>query len=41
LLDPLESLQENSYHPQIIAAQFNTLKQLSIQAVQEAIHLLL
>ncbi|GEP91177.1 Signal transduction histidine kinase [Chitinophaga terrae (ex Kim and Jung 2007)] len=41
LLDLLESLQENSYHPQIVAAQFNTLKQLSIQAVQEAIHLLL
>jgi HPt (histidine-containing phosphotransfer) domain-containing protein len=41
LLNPLEDLEENNYHPQIIAAQFNKLKQLSIQAVQEAIHFLL
>ncbi|RFS19102.1 response regulator [Chitinophaga silvatica] len=40
-LDPLENLQESQYYPQIVVAQFNTLKQLSIQAVQEAIHLLL
>ncbi|MFY0255611.1 response regulator [Chitinophaga sp. 30R24] len=41
LLDPLEKLPENNYHLNVIAGQFNTLKQLCIQAVQEAINILL
>jgi signal transduction histidine kinase/DNA-binding response OmpR family regulator len=41
ILEPLEKLQENNYHPNVVAGQFNTLKQLCIQAVQEAINILL
>jgi CheY-like chemotaxis protein len=41
ILEPLEKLQENNYHPNQVANQFNTLKQLCIQAVQEAINILL
>ncbi|MGF6848585.1 signal transduction histidine kinase/CheY-like chemotaxis protein/HPt (histidine-containing phosphotransfer) domain-containing protein [Chitinophaga sp. W3I9] len=41
ILEPLEKLQENNYHPGTVASQFNTLKHLCIQAVQEAIHILL
>lgn len=41
ILEPLEKLQENNYHPQVVAGQFNTLKHLCIQAVQEAINILL
>ena len=41
ILDQLEKQEENNYHPHVTAAQFNTLKQLCIQAVQEAINLLL
>jgi len=41
VLEPLEKLQENSYHSGMVTNQFNTLKQLCIQAVQEAIHILL
>ncbi|MBS0029638.1 response regulator [Chitinophaga sp. 22321] len=41
ILEPLEKLQDNNYHPQVVAGQFNTLKQLCIQAVQEAINILL
>ncbi|MGO4291477.1 ATP-binding protein [Chitinophaga sp. RAB17] len=41
ILEPLEKLQENNYHPNAVAGQFNTLKQLCIQAVQEAINILL
>ena len=41
ILDQLEKVEETTYHPTIIAGQFNTLKQLCIQAVQEAINILL
>lgn len=41
ILEPLEKLQENNYHPNVVAGQFNALKQLCIQAVQEAINILL
>jgi len=41
ILEPLEKLQDNNYHPHVVAGQFNTLKQLCIQAVQEAINILL
>ncbi|NLR77639.1 hybrid sensor histidine kinase/response regulator [Chitinophaga eiseniae] len=41
ILEPLEKVQENNYHAAVVAGQFNTLKQLCIQAVQEAINILL
>ncbi|TWF42618.1 signal transduction histidine kinase [Chitinophaga polysaccharea] len=41
ILEPLEKVQENNYHAAVVAGQFNTLKHLCIQAVQEAINILL
>ncbi|WP_158267156.1 hybrid sensor histidine kinase/response regulator [Chitinophaga niastensis] len=41
ILEQLEQLQENNYHPHLVAEIFMTLKQLCLQAIQEAINILL
>ncbi|MCW3465628.1 response regulator [Chitinophaga nivalis] len=41
VLDKLEGIPENDFHQEAAIEQFNTLKQLCLQAIQEAIHLLL
>ncbi|WP_143310806.1 hybrid sensor histidine kinase/response regulator [Chitinophaga vietnamensis] len=41
ILEELEQLHENNYHAAIVKDHFETLKQLSLQAVQEAMSLML